>query len=105
MATKFYADISGNYVGGFDGAQPPPNSVQVPFAPVDARYTWNGSNWIIPPAAKDEIIDEKREAQVKNDGVTLEDKVSALWLLAKGDKTEFDNIEAIIAKAATDNPK
>lgn len=45
MATKYYVDGNGKYIGGFDGALPPTGSVEVAFPPVDGRQTWNGSNW------------------------------------------------------------
>lgn len=103
--TKFYVDISGKYLGGFEGVQPPEFSIEVPIAPKDARYEWDGSQWVEPIALKDDFTDEKRDAQVSREGVTLSVKVNALWLKEKGDSTEFDRIEAIIVKAAQDFPK
>lgn len=50
--TQYYSDVSGNYIGGFDGAAAlalvPNGSVQVPLAPECAWYTWDFTNlvWI-----------------------------------------------------------
>lgn len=43
--TKFFVDAWGNYIGGFDGAEPPQGAVEVPSAPQDARLMWTGSAW------------------------------------------------------------
>ena len=43
--TKYYADASGNYLGGFDGATPPAGAIEVSLAPTDASQKWNGSAW------------------------------------------------------------
>lgn len=105
MATKFYVKNDGKtYLGGFDGAEPPAGSIEVSSAPTDARLEWNGTAWVEPEPLKDEIADEKRFAQVREE-VSLEEKVHALWLKAKGDNTEFDRIDLIIEKANQDFPK
>lgn len=49
MTQRFFVDASGNYLGSFDGAAPPPGAVEVPSAPVDARQKWTGSAWSAPP--------------------------------------------------------
>lgn len=102
--TKFYVDNAGKYLGGFDGALPPDGSIEVQAPPPDGRMTWDGSKWIEPAEAKDEIIEEKREEQIRKE-VSPEDKINALWLKAKGDNTEFDRIDLIITKAEQDFPK
>lgn len=105
--TKFYIDSNNNYIGGFEGdtGKVPVGAIEVPFPPNDARFTWDGSAWIEPVALKDVLVDEKREVQISKDGVTLDDKMNAVWLHLKGDPTEFNRIDAIIEKAATDIPK
>lgn len=50
MSAKFFVDGSGAYIGAFDGAEPPANSVEVPTAPADARQVWDGSAWGSVPA-------------------------------------------------------
>lgn len=107
MSTIYYRDINNNYVGGFDGntGKVPPGSIEVPFPPTDARFQWDGSNWIEPASIKDDVVSENVDAQVVKQGVTTEDKVNALWSLQKGDKTQFDAIDAIISQAVIDNSK
>ena len=46
MMTKYYVDIAGNYLGGFDGAEPPINAKQVSEPPTDARMKWDGVKYI-----------------------------------------------------------
>lgn len=43
--TKYFVDQAGNYIGAFDGAEPPANSIEVPSAPSDARQPWTGIGW------------------------------------------------------------
>lgn len=43
--TKYFVDQAGNYIGAFDGAEPPANSIEVPSAPSDARQPWAVSGW------------------------------------------------------------
>lgn len=47
--TKFYVDGQGNYLGGFDGAEPPQGAVEVPAAPTHAAHKWTGSAWAEVP--------------------------------------------------------
>lgn len=44
MATKYFVDQDGNYIGAFDGAQPPQGSIEVPEAPEHASQVWNFSS-------------------------------------------------------------
>lgn len=105
MSTKFYVKNDGKtYLGGFDGVEPPAGSIEVSSAPEDARLEWNGSAWVEPAALKEELVEEKRLDQVREE-VSLEEKVHALWLKAKADNTEFDRIDLIITKAEQDFPK
>lgn len=43
--TKYFVTPHGEYIGGFDGAEPPANSIEVPSAPDDARQPWLGDSW------------------------------------------------------------
>lgn len=43
--TKYFVDRAGNYIGAFDGAEPPASSIEVPSAPSDARQPWLGDHW------------------------------------------------------------
>lgn len=69
---KFYVDAEGNYVGAFEGIDPPEGSVEVPSAPADARQVWDGEEWgpvppplrlswhefrdLIPPLRRNELV-------------------------------------------------
>lgn len=51
MATKFFVDVDGNYIGGFDGAMPPAGSIEIPEPP---EHGWMVRNmdtgeWYMPP--------------------------------------------------------
>lgn len=52
--TKYYVDAQGNYLGGFDGAEPPANAILVPLPPAHGADKWDGNAWIphvpVPPA-------------------------------------------------------
>jgi hypothetical protein len=39
--TKYYVDTDGKYLGGFEGCEPPENSVEVSAAPDHASQAWN----------------------------------------------------------------
>lgn len=44
--TKYYVDINGNYLGGFDGAEPPQGAIEVSNPPENGNDTWNGNTWV-----------------------------------------------------------
>lgn len=66
--TKYFVDASGNYVGAFDGAEPPAGSVEVPFAPDDARQVWNGSAWGPVPATRQTVLKSVVQARIIDAG-------------------------------------
>lgn len=44
--TKYFRDLAGNYLGGFDGAEPPADAVEVAAPPPDhASQRWTGAAW------------------------------------------------------------
>lgn len=106
---KYYRDASNNYIGAFEGdtGKVPAGAVEVSVPPKDGRMTWDVASaaWIEPAPLKDAFVDERRKLALNQAGVTLEQRVTALWLNAKGDTAEFDRIEAIIAQIEIDNPK
>ena len=57
--TKFYVDVSGNYLGGFDGAKPPIGSIEVPFPPQDGRMIWNNGAWSFTQTILDQIANDE----------------------------------------------
>lgn len=61
--TKYFVNpAGGEYIGGFDGVEPPNGAVEVPTAPSDARQTWSGDKWGAVPA---EIPDRVTARQFK----------------------------------------
>ena len=44
--TKYYINSEGNYLGGFDGAEPPDGSIEVLTAPDNGLDKWSGKEWI-----------------------------------------------------------
>lgn len=46
--TTYYVDVSGNYLGGFDGADPPAGAIEVPSAPSNALQKWIAGAWVDP---------------------------------------------------------
>ncbi len=66
--TKYFVDDNGAYLGGFDGAEPPKGSIEVPEAPDDARQTWNGKAWSAPPAARRLVLKSVVQARIIDAG-------------------------------------
>lgn len=44
--TKFYVSTDGTYLGGFDGADPPTDSIEVAIPPDHGLDRWDGKQWI-----------------------------------------------------------
>ncbi len=102
MATKYYIDLSNNYIGGFDGISPV-GGIEVGFPPRDARAKWNGSAWVEPIPT----TEEKIQKELSKQGYNLDQRVEALWKkIMENDSTEADAIQQIRsdAKAAAINP-
>lgn len=58
--TKYYADLEGNYIGGFDGVEAPTDSVEVAQPPEHGLDKWNGAEWIKPEPSIYELKTEKQ---------------------------------------------
>lgn len=43
--TKFFVDSEGNYLGAFDGAEPPVGAIEVFDPPTDGRQKYIGGRW------------------------------------------------------------
>jgi hypothetical protein len=48
--TQYFVDNGGNYLGGYDGAEPPEGAIEVPHAPANGADTWAGGVWVATPA-------------------------------------------------------
>jgi len=66
--TKFFVDAAGNYIGGFDDADPPLGSIEVPIAPDDASQIWNGSTWNPLPAPRAMVAKSVVQARIIDAG-------------------------------------
>jgi hypothetical protein len=44
--TLYFVDSSGNYLGGFDGAQPPEGAIEVPNPPNHGLDIWANGAWV-----------------------------------------------------------
>jgi hypothetical protein len=78
--TKYFVDVSGAYVGGFDGAEPPDGSIEVPMAPDDARQIWDAltqAYGVIPPTSINSVSARQFKLQLLASG--LLDQVDA-WI-------------------------
>lgn len=47
--TQYFVDGGGNYLGGFDGAEPPDGAIEVPHAPANGDDKWVGGAWAATP--------------------------------------------------------
>lgn len=72
MSTKYFVNDKGDYLGGFDGAQPPIGSIEVPFPPMHASQKWDGLMWGKVPT------DWLRRKEYINRGVTFEALMEAI---------------------------
>ena len=57
--TQYFIDNQGKYIGGFDGAEPPRNSIEIPNPPNDGRdiFDFNTKQWIpYQPSVKELIM-------------------------------------------------
>jgi hypothetical protein len=72
--TKFYVDAEGNYLGGFENAEPPLGALEVSFPPEHGWDKWDGNSWI----AYTKTAEENKEI--------------ALQLLQKTDWTTFSDV-------------
>jgi hypothetical protein len=87
--SKFYIDGSNNYIGAFDGAQPPNGSIEVPSAPPHARCKWNPANstWNAVTLNISEKVGPEVEKQLINLAFAMCD------FAVRGDKTAITVID------------
>ena len=57
MTTKYYSDAQGNYIGGYDGAEPPAGAIERPSPPDHGFDLWDGAQWSPNmPRMRDEVV-------------------------------------------------
>lgn len=85
MTAKYFTDPAGNYLGGYDGAEPPADAVEVAGPPPDhASQTWTGAAW----------IDSAATAAWRADQATADGALTAAELTAVlKDKNVIDQTE------------
>lgn len=66
--TKIFVDENGVYLGGFDGADPPADAIEVPEAPEDARQIWRDGAWSALPAARQLVLKSVVQARIIDAG-------------------------------------
>lgn len=54
--TRYFVDPIGNYIGGFDGAEPPAGAVEIPEPPPHGWMVLTSGVWVMPPD-KQAILD------------------------------------------------
>ena len=59
--TKYFIDSMGNYLGGFDGANPPEGAIEIESPPNHGYDKWDGKKWILhtPPKTVEQLISEE----------------------------------------------
>lgn len=106
--TKYYRDVDGNYIGGFDGSEPPEGSIEIDTPPQNGAAKWAGGKWVEP--VEDIRAKFKRDfiADLSPEGTfdeTVIDILDALVNNAYGDSTTLDalkiKIDAVNARHRT----
>ncbi|MCA3247393.1 MAG: hypothetical protein ING29_13050 [Azospirillum sp.] len=54
--TKYFVDANGNYLGGFEGVDPPEGAIEIPEPPPHGWMVLTPSGWVMPPE-KQAILD------------------------------------------------
>lgn len=87
MTTQYFVDGEGNYIGGFDGVEPPDGSIEVPSAPEDARQVWSNGAWgPIPVTVPDRVSSRQFKLQLLASG--LLDQVEA-WVASQSQAVQI----------------
>lgn len=69
---RHFADVTGRYLGGWDDFEPP-NALEVPFAPDDARQVWHGSGWSPIIFSSEELRAERDRLLAESDWTQVAD--------------------------------
>lgn len=74
---RYFMDVGGNYLGGYEGAEPPAGAIEINSPPAHAldKYDFQTKQWIAYVAPKDKSYAEK-----------LADVLVAKGVIADGEK-------------------
>lgn len=89
--TKYYVDPNGNYLGGFDGTQPPEGAVEILTPPEHGSDIYSNGAWTQTAEQRTRIFNKTRREEYEKEGVTMEAMVIALW---EGDQATINAMEA-----------
>lgn len=97
MATKYFIDADGKYIGGFDGAEPPDGAIEVDEPPEHAEDNRVGGKWV-KSAARAAI--ESRKSEVKSDAFVqaFKDMTPAQVLTHVGKISNLAEAKELLAK-------
>lgn len=73
MITKYFVDKNGAYLGGFVGAEPPLDAIEVPVPPVNGTDIWDGNQFQSTlPASRHLTVLAFRNRFTKSEKVRIE---------------------------------
>lgn len=96
--TKFFIDGDGNYLGGFDGADPPAGAKEIEAPPDNAADKWVNGAWEKAAPLPDLLRFNQLFAEAVTDGVFTDDqflKAQRFQLVLDEDKRNGSLIELI----------
>jgi len=89
--TKYFIDERGNYLGGFDGAEPPVGAVEIPVSPEYGSDILIEGVWTQTDDRKTQVFNETRRTEYEKEGITTDAMIVALW---EGDQDTINAMEA-----------
>ena len=96
--TKYYVDVNGNYLGGFDGVEAPNGSVEVAQPPEHGLDIWTGSAWVKPlPTAEQLAIEAKQAKELALEALVVTTSSGKVF---QGNETARVNMLSAITSAA-----
>lgn len=85
---KYFANQQGQYLGAFDGVEPPAGAVEVPKAPKTARDKWDGQKWIDAQALPPVSVSMRQARLALHGAGLLPDVQNAIDGLTEPDRTQ-----------------
>lgn len=62
--TKFYVDVQGRYLGGFDGAEPPDGAIEVAEPPKHGMDIWANGSWVVVQVVPEQVTSRQAHAAI-----------------------------------------